>query len=452
MAILASRVSFDFDSTYKTKKELVGSYMAHVDYYSPVDRNIYISYPSDPVVSEAPRDLLRTKWESVISSISSSIRSRVINVGALGELAAQITCIFAMDQALEMTMVDCPPTVEQFLRCISGGLFEMEAETEDVTLAKGLLNFNHFIEVKGYSVNRGDLVSFIKRRAAVVCKRNTRGVDLIIPVVLNKSYGSVVEPHDSFEHPQKDTRNDSMVLDVPNLVTISQKASQKENDDFESEMKRLSKRPKYNNSKFPVKNSENLTEYDLRQRVNERVISIAEGSFMDWGENLARIAPVSGALFIKTPPAGTMADLPRAVSIPSLNIEQSTLVPKPQTRPSSLPLSPHEESLYPLDSRCISYILIQVKNLESYSNSYYQSRKKYCFCNPLGCGLESETEVQDKRPYAALAIIFDRNRLEGPIVYNMDNTFIPEKESEVKAFPEPVLQDHAFAKVLVNPQ
>ena len=202
---------------------------------------------SDPVVSEAARDLLHTRWDSVISSISSSTRSRATSVGALGELAAQIICILAMDQArhLEMTMVDCPPTVEQFLQCISGGHFEMEADTsldtdtdaKEATLAKGLLNFNHFIEVKECNVNRGDLVSLIKRRAAVVCKRNTKGVDLIIPVVLNKSYGSVVEPHDSFERPQNDTRNDSMVLHVPDLLTISQKTPQEQSDAFENEMK-----------------------------------------------------------------------------------------------------------------------------------------------------------------------------------------------------------------------
>ena len=136
-----------------------------------------------------------------------------------------------------------------------------------------------------------------------------------------------------------------------------------------------------------------------------------------------------------------------------LNLEQDTktMVPS-QAQDQKQPLSPHEESLYPLDSRCVSYILIKVKSLEPYEDSYCQSQKGYCFCNPLGCGLESDTNVQDKRPYVALAMIFDRNKYEGPIVHKMNNTFIPKKQSEIKMFPEPVPQDHAFAKVLVNPQ
>ena len=154
VALLSSRVAFDFDATYKTKELLVGLYMAHVYYYSPVEKNIFISYPSDPVVSEAAKALLFAEWDSVIFSISRAITSRTINVGALGELA--------MDQARKMTMG--PPTVEQFLRCISGD----EVKMEEGTIAKELLNFNHFVQVEDYNVNRGDLVNFVRRRAAMV--------------------------------------------------------------------------------------------------------------------------------------------------------------------------------------------------------------------------------------------------------------------------------------------
>ena len=223
VALLSSRVAFDFDATYKTKELLVGSYMAHVDYYSPVERDIFISYPSDPVVSEAAKALLFAEWESVISSISHAIISRTINVGALGELAAQIICVLAMDQA--RMVANGPPTVEQFLQCISGDKVEMG----ESTIAKGLLNFNHFVQVEDYNVNRGDLVNFVRRRAAMVCKRNTRGVDLVIPVILNKSYGSVVR-ETTLERPQNDTRKDSMILDIPKLEDIENSFQDSEYD------------------------------------------------------------------------------------------------------------------------------------------------------------------------------------------------------------------------------
>jgi len=93
-----------------------------------------------------------------------------------------------------------------------------------------------------------------------------------------------------------------------------------------------------------------------------------------------------------------------------------------------------------------------VKNLESYGDSHYQAEGKYRFCNPLGCRLESIAEIEDKRPYVALGLIFDRKRNNGPTVHKMENTFIPGKDSEKNVLPQQVPQDHAFAKVLVNPQ
>ena len=94
------------------------------------------------------------------------------------------------------------------------------------TIAKGLLNFNHFIQVDNYNVNRGDLANFARRRAAVVCKRNTRGVDLIIPIIMDKSYGSVVGAT-TFKRPRNDKRDDSMILNVANLRYIESDYSHK---------------------------------------------------------------------------------------------------------------------------------------------------------------------------------------------------------------------------------
>ena len=140
-----------------------------------------------------------------------------------------------------------------------------------------------------------------------------------------------------------------------------------------------------------------------------------------------------------------------ATKMQFLNVEQDNMT-MASSQEEAQPLSPDEESLYPLDSRCVSYILIQVKNLDSYSHSCFQSRNEYRFCNPIGCGLESSSEVNDKRPYVSLGLIFDRKRKHGPNMYKMDNTFIPGKISEKKLFPQRVPQDHAFARVLVNPQ
>ena len=52
----------------------------------------------------------------------------------------------------------------------------------------------------------------------------------------------------------------------------------------------------------------------------------------------------------------------------------------------------------------------------------------------------------------SLGLIFDRGRNVGPTVHEMNNTFIPKKDAEKELFPLQVPQDHAFARVLVNPQ
>ena len=123
-----------------------------------------------------------------------------------------------------------------------------------------------------------------------------------------------------------------------------------------------------------------------------------------------------------------------ATKMQFLVVEQDDMI-MASSQEEAQPLSPDEESLYPLDSHCVSYISIQVKNLESYNHSYFQSQGKYRFCNPIGCGLESSSEIKDKRPYVSLGLIFDRGRNFGPTVHEMNNTFVPKKDAEKELFP-----------------
>ena len=212
------------------------------------------------------------------------------------------------------------------------------------------------------------------------------------------------------------------------------------------------------------------------REINKLVVKIARARAVEWEQILPTLPYTKGALFERELSAarstneetckgaahGSVATAKLAKLHPCASEGPATKIQVPNTEHNAIimaspqteaqPLSPDEESLYPLDSRCVSYILIQVKNLESYNNAHYQAQKKYRFCNPLGCGLESSTEMQDKRPYVALSLIFDHKRKHGPNIYKMDNTFIPRKSSEKKMLPQKVPQDHAFAKVLVNPQ
>ena len=215
----------------------------------------------------------------------------------------------------------------------------------------------------------------------------------------------------------------------------------------------------------------NSTQFEIE--INKTVIKAAKTKIIEWERNLPIFPYAKGALFERTQPTVAFGDaetfgsaVPRstatfdmphscsteglAAKIQESNTKQNTTT-MAFSQAQEQSLLPDEESLYPLDSRYVSYILIKVEDLELYDDSYYQLGD-YRFCNPLGCGLESDASVQDKRPYVALALTFDRDKLKGPILRKMNNAFVPEKKSEMEVFPGPVPQEHAFARVLVNPQ
>ena len=98
-------------------------------------------------------------------------------------------------------------------------------------------------------------------------------------------------------------------------------------------------------------------------------------------------------------------------------------------------LSPDQETLHPL---------------EPHDDTYYQYHKYYRFCNARGCGLKSVADDQDKRPHASLAVFLIVIGL-GPHRARIANPFVPEEIRNMDV-SRPGAQDHAFARVLVNPQ
>ena len=192
VALLACRTSFDANLAFKLRVDLIGSYLAHVDWNANVEEPM-IAYPSDPILSEAARSIMTNRvWNEVVGRILRNCNSKMMSIGHLGELVGQIVCVYAMDRALESRGSKVLPTVCEFLQKLTGIKFDEERYKD---ICDGVVNFNHFIQTHGYSPNRGDLVTFMKRRAAVVCKPNERGVDLIIPVVLPSKYGSSKDAH-----------------------------------------------------------------------------------------------------------------------------------------------------------------------------------------------------------------------------------------------------------------
>lgn len=201
LAILASRIDIQVNPFHQEARELTGSYMAYVKSFDSSTRALVVSYPSDPLLSAAARSLLvknsaTNLWGTCILQLSESLNNRLTLSGDRGELVGQILCCHAADIVMgARARSDRSLRVNEFLEALIGAE-ALEAacskESLDAQAAQRLLaghvNFNHFIRVEGYTPNRQDLVKFLQRRAAVICKKGQWGADLIIPVVLEKPW------------------------------------------------------------------------------------------------------------------------------------------------------------------------------------------------------------------------------------------------------------------------
>ena len=160
-----------------------------------------ISYPSDPIVSMASVKLLKAKpdfWKKGLQALEFFVRSRSIASGERGELISQLICSYASDLTpipANSSSFPCLKVKDFLLRLMGEKLYNKFLELsrgknkEIEAVLNGYINFNHFVKVEGYVPQRGDLVEFLHRRAAVVCKSCQVGVDMIIPVILAKPHG-----------------------------------------------------------------------------------------------------------------------------------------------------------------------------------------------------------------------------------------------------------------------
>ncbi|CAG8658023.1 4878_t:CDS:1, partial [Ambispora gerdemannii] len=114
-----------------------------------------------------------------------------------GELVGRILCLLAVDKAIQ-SKYECwnmylqPITVQEFLDALVGSqafeklnavLDEQANGNNSVMLRNSKIRFNHFVYVS-FTPTRMNLVNFFFRGAAILCKRNQKGTDLIIPIAM----------------------------------------------------------------------------------------------------------------------------------------------------------------------------------------------------------------------------------------------------------------------------
>lgn len=199
MALLGCRLALNFHAFASFIPELCSSHMAaclHV--FENTDR-ILGSYPSEPVLADASamisQNHLQFKISILLKYLRNEIREGVVEAGYRGELVAKILLLLARDSAVIVSKGNAP--VHSFVQMTSVynylvslcGKANIDSNFEHLTeddfgkrfLNGGVVYFTHFAYVT-YTPSRETMGQFFNRGAAIFCKRNQVGIDLIIPV------------------------------------------------------------------------------------------------------------------------------------------------------------------------------------------------------------------------------------------------------------------------------
>ena len=197
LAILGPRLYLEISSLSQQASELVSSHMRILRHVDGTRESLVTTSPSEPVLAEAASHIMNCSGilVQVLDHLVSSIRNHiVVNAGDQGELVGRILCLLAIDKAIQSkpklwNMYSQTVTVQEFFNALVGPesckklspIFTKQANS--ITLRNSKIRFNHFAYAE-FTPTRLDLIEFFFRGAAIFCKRNQKGVDIIIPVAM----------------------------------------------------------------------------------------------------------------------------------------------------------------------------------------------------------------------------------------------------------------------------
>jgi hypothetical protein len=206
LAILSSRLQFAIKPNYEIAAKLTESHGAVVDFISSTREALLVSYTSEPIVAEAAAILMEKRLTVMLGKMLVYFRSNFIDSGERSEYIARLVSILAADKVskrlpkfLNMFTYNRPISCEDYLKELVGDHLQSILAIHEKSFSNvdwrrflsGKLFFTHYIGCN-YTPTLADLAEFFKRGAAVLCKTNQAGVDMIIPVLL---------PTDTFSYP-----------------------------------------------------------------------------------------------------------------------------------------------------------------------------------------------------------------------------------------------------------
>ena len=214
LAILAIRLCLHVSPLAQLSAELVASHMCVCTFISPDRMMMISSYPVEPILAEAAARLTQMiPMRILLRHLLKAIRSGMVEAGYRGELAARIILIRAWAVCARIhrnktiaNQYSSPVYIAEFINALFGidlvqfvmqqkqeqeleddrdglssGHFFSQSDVESLANAKIL--FTSFAYIT-YTPSKEDLLQFLLRGTAIICKRNQKGIDFIIPALL----------------------------------------------------------------------------------------------------------------------------------------------------------------------------------------------------------------------------------------------------------------------------
>ncbi|CAG8650426.1 3991_t:CDS:1 [Funneliformis caledonium] len=195
VTILGSRLHLDISPQSELATDLVSNYMRLMTYVSEDLQTVVTASPSEPPLAMVAAAIMNhedIRISDILKHWIQRIRKGSILRGYRGETIAQFILLMVWDKhaaarssPLSIKFAE-PIIIYDYLRSlfVEKVFTDIWQNIKDTELAKGWVHFNHFAGVS-YTLAKRNLLEFAKRGAAVYCKECQRGVDLVIPVLID---------------------------------------------------------------------------------------------------------------------------------------------------------------------------------------------------------------------------------------------------------------------------
>lgn len=200
LAILRARLPFRLHRT-DVAAELVANHMSVCTFISEDRHFLQSTVISEPILADAAARWMLQKDNAlqILCNYLSLTTNGTVDVGRCGEHVAAIIFLLARDVAQGVAIHHSMLPLPRFLNCFVESSIAKGVVGSCRSLERGVISFNHFSYVS-YTPRKNELLEFMARGTAVLCKDMERGIDLIIPILMPNNDGQYLLHEDNITY------------------------------------------------------------------------------------------------------------------------------------------------------------------------------------------------------------------------------------------------------------